>query len=346
MNRKKIQHSHFELMNQRGIALLMVLWIIAGLSVIVLEFCFGMRTEVHITNHYKEELQLYEMAKGGVYRAIVELIYKQDPRIQQKRKALDSEELKPEEKEWITDGRPYLLFFDQGRCEIKVMGEDGKVNINIVSESLLRKIIGNLGLEGEERDIIVDSIMDWRDPDDFYRLNGAENDYYRSLSEPYECKNGPLDSLEELLLVRGITPQLFDGIKMKEEEDKEERVGLKHIFSIYASGEQLDINSASPLVMRIVLGIPKEMVQLISKAREEKPFENQMDLLRRVPELNPFMGEIGRYITYRARSPYFTIESKATGAEGKSARGLKAIVRIDLMDKNKYRIIQWVDSIF
>jgi general secretion pathway protein K len=49
------------------------------------------------------------------------------------------------------------------------MSEAGKVNINLVSESLLRKIIGNLGLEGEQRDIVVDSIMDWRDPDDSTR---------------------------------------------------------------------------------------------------------------------------------------------------------------------------------
>ena len=100
------------------------------------------------------------------------------------------------------------------------MSEAGKVNINLVSESTLRKIIGQLGLEGEARDIVVDSILDWRDPDDFSRLNGAENDYYQSLKEPYYCKNGNLDSIEELLLVRGVTPDLFYGRKgIKKEEE-------------------------------------------------------------------------------------------------------------------------------
>ena len=47
----------------------MVLWVIAILSVVVFEFCFGMRTEVNITNNFKEELQLYAMAEGGVQRA-------------------------------------------------------------------------------------------------------------------------------------------------------------------------------------------------------------------------------------------------------------------------------------
>ena len=185
----------------------MVLWVIAILSVIALEFSFAMRTEVNITQHYKEEVQLYAYAEGGIQRAIAELIYKNDPKIQQMRKAPKTEEVPPEKKEWITDGRAYHLPYDQGTCEIRIMGEAGKVNINWISDATLRKIIGQLGLEGEARDVVIDSILDWRDPDDFIRINGAENDYYQSLKEPYNCKNGNLDSIEELLLVRGVTPR-------------------------------------------------------------------------------------------------------------------------------------------
>jgi DNA uptake protein ComE-like DNA-binding protein len=58
---------------------------------------------------------------------------------------------------------------------------------------------------------IANSILDWIDPDDEPRTNGAESDYYESLSPPYQAKNGPLDSLEELLLVKGVTPQLLLG---------------------------------------------------------------------------------------------------------------------------------------
>lgn len=324
----------------------MVLWVVAILSVIVLEFCFAMRTEVNITNNYKEELQLYAMAEGGVQRAVAELVYKHDTRIQQMRKALKLEEVPPEKMEWVTDGRPYLLPFDQGVCEVRVMSEAGKININIVSESTLRKIIGNLGLEGEERDIVVDSILDWRDPDDLHRINGAENDYYQSLKEPYYCKNGNLDSIEELLLVRGVTPDLFygrKGIKKEGEGEKTDRIGLKDIFSIYSAGEQIDINSATPVVLKFILGIPIEVARLIAKAREEKGFEHQQDLLQRVPELSPFMGEIGKLILFRAGTPYYTIESKASKKEGEPTRGIKVIVKIEPTDKRKYIVIQWMD---
>jgi len=190
------------------------------------------------------------------------------------RKTLNPNEIPPDKREWLTDGRDYKLSFDQGACEVRIIGEGGKVNINLVSETMLRKIATNVGVKIEARDTVVDSILDWRDPDDLYRVNGAENDYYRSLKEPYDCKNGPLDAIEELLLVKGVTPDLFYGKKLGETgegEAKVDPVGLKDIFSIYATGEQIDINSAPLPALKVVLGIPEEIARLIVRAREEKP---------------------------------------------------------------------------
>ncbi|MGZ3567244.1 MAG: general secretion pathway protein GspK [Thermodesulfobacteriota bacterium] len=332
--------------SRRGVALIMVLWVITILSVIALEFCFAMRTEVNITKNFKEEVQLYAIAEGGFYRAIAELIFKHDPRIQQMRKGLKVEEIPPEKKEWVTDGRLYSLPSDQGVNEIRIMGEAGKVNINTVSEKTLRSILTQLGLEGETKDIVADSILDWRDADDFTHLNGAENDYYQSLKEPYRCKNANLDSIEELLLVRGVTPELFYGrkpIKKEEEGQPVDRIGLKDIFSIYSIGEQIDMNCATLPVLRVVLGIPKEIAQRVVKAREEKTFESQPDLLQRVPELTSFMAEKATLMTYQSTVPYYTIESRGKSKDQTSRRGLKVIVRIDPADKKGYRVIQWVD---
>jgi len=331
----------------------MVLWVMTILTVVVLEFSFAMRTEVNITKNFKEELQLYAIAEGGVQRAVAELILKHDTRAQQISKTAKTEEVASERKEWMADGRPYPLQFDQGKCELRIMSESGKMNINTISEMTLRKVIGNLGLEGEKRDVVADSILDWRDPDDLHRINGAENDYYQSLKEPYRCKDGNLDSIEELLLVRGVTPGLFHGgkrAKAGEAGAKASDVGLKGIFSVYASGEQVDINSASLQVLRAVLGIPSEAGKAILKAREEKGFQNQQDLLQRVPELSPFIAEIsGRLVFSSALTPsttvYYTIESRGKSKEGGAVRGLKAIVKIDRLEKKGYKIIQWVDAL-
>jgi general secretion pathway protein K len=335
---------------QEGVALIMVLWVITILSVIALEFSFAMRTEINITQHYKGEAQLYAYAEGGIQRAIAELIYKHDPKIQQLRQARKTEEVPRDKKEWITDGRVYLLPYDQGTCEIRIVGESGKININAISEASLRKIIGQMGLEGEVRDVVVDSILDWRDPDDFNHVNGAENDYYQSLKEPYNCKNGKLDSIEELLLVRGVTPDLFYGKKEARREGAGEaeaggQIGLRDLFSIYSSGEQFDINSAAIPVLKAVLGLPTEVARSIVTGREEKGFLNQADLVLRVPEMEPFIAEAGKLIVYQSATPYYAIESKGKGKEGGAVQGIKAVVKIEPSGKTGYKIVQWVDRL-
>jgi len=81
------------------------------------------------------------------------------------------------------------------------------------------------------------------------------------------------------------------------------------------------------------------------KTREEKSFENPQDLLNRVPEIAPFMGEIGRFVVFRSTFPYYTIESKGKLKDGSSVQGLKAIVKIDPREKQGYKIVQWVDRL-
>ena len=94
-----------------------------------------------------------------------------------------------------------------------VVDEAGKINLNAL---LQLDSTGNAGstmlmlLPNMTQDV-ANAILDWMDPDDTPRASGAESDYYSSLNPPYQCKNGPLDSLEELLLVQGVTPQLLFG---------------------------------------------------------------------------------------------------------------------------------------
>ena len=334
--------------NSNGVALVMVLWVITILSVVVLEFSFAMRTEVNITRNYQEQLKLYAVAEGSLQRAVAELILKQDPRIQQMKQTVKAGEAPPEIREWVTDGREYPVPFEQAEGVVRVTGEAGKVNINRVSDGLLRKIMTNLGLQAEARDVVVDSILDWRDPDDFIRVNGAENEYYQSLKEPYDCKNGDFDSIEELMQVKGITPELYYGQKVKGqegEEVKEAPIGLKDIFSLYALGDQIDINSASLPVLRVVLTLPLEVCRQIIKAREDKGFENFQDLLQRVPELSPFSVEVQKLILFAGVNPYYTIEARGKSKEGGAVRGIRGVVKIDPREKDGYRIIRWLDAI-
>jgi hypothetical protein len=104
------------------------------------------------------------------------------------------------------------------------------VDINgIQQRSVLANLLKQCGMElGAERDAVIDSILDWRDTNREHRLNGAEEDYYRGLDPPYSCKDGRIDVLEELLLVRGVTPELFFG---RREGDKAVP-GLRDLLSV------------------------------------------------------------------------------------------------------------------
>ncbi len=92
--------------------------------------------------------------------------------------------------------------------------ESARLNINALVEiDKLQENAGRdllMGLPGMTEDV-ADAILDWMDSDDEPREYGAESDYYQGLSPAYSAKNGPLDTVEELLLVRGVTPQLLFG---------------------------------------------------------------------------------------------------------------------------------------
>jgi general secretion pathway protein K len=328
-------------------ALVLVLWVLALLSVIVLEFCFSMRTEVNITRNFKETGQLYYFAHGGIQRAIAELIYRSDPALHQKRTLPGVEESTEMEQEWRIDGRPYPVPFQQGEAEVRVTSESGRINLNNAPDVVLRRVLKYFVEAGEERDVIVDSILDWRDTDDLHRLNGAENDYYRSLTEPYDCKNGPFDAVEELLLVRGITPELFYGKKSKDsEEEGIARVGLRDIFTVFSTVPQLDINAAPVEVLVVFFGIPGSLAKQIVAVREEKTFANLNELVQRAPEIVPFIQEVGPYIIFQSTTPYFSISSVAKMKTGEAKRGVECIVKIDMGEKSRYRMVMWKDVLF
>jgi hypothetical protein len=97
-----------------------------------------------------------------------------------------------------------------------VEDEEGKININMLEAKVLSPFFQKAGgMEQEQADEVSYAIVDWRDTDDSlsHPEYGAESDYYEDLDTPYESKNYKFESLEELLLVRGVTPELFEKVK-------------------------------------------------------------------------------------------------------------------------------------
>lgn len=133
----------------------------------------------------------------------------------------------------------------------------------------------------------TDAILDWIDADDEPRPEGAEYDYYESLETPYACKNGPLDSIEELLLVVGVTPEIyFDLNRTPEEtaellEDKDELWPVSSLPDLLTAcgsiNGTININNARPELLLAIFQEPG-VVENILATQMENPFQDAQSI--------------------------------------------------------------------
>ncbi len=274
----------------------MVLWVMVLLIAMGTEFALSMKTEVNTTRNFKEDVETYYLAKAGMNLAKAEILSdaqfhswteekgfifgpvasgnnedgnKTPPAVEPQ--AQQEEELETPEPPQRTE-----LPLGKGFIEYSIRDENGKININTASREVLTKALAANGLPlGSDRDTIIDSILDWIDTNDQHRINGAESDYYQRLSPAYSAKNGPLDSLEELMKVRGVTPELFYGseeYKSEESSEEENAPGLARIFTVHGVS-QFNPNTAERAVLEIMY--PESQVDEILTKKQERGWYNQ-----------------------------------------------------------------------
>lgn len=278
--------------NESGIALILVLWVMVLLIALGTEFALSMKTEVNTTRNFKEDAETYYLAKAGMNLAQAEILADAKYHSWTEEKGFifgfvisedDEDENKPksktqkeEEPELPEPPQRTELPLGKGFMHYSIRDENGKLNINTASRDILIKTLAANGIPlGSDRDTIVDSILDWIDKDDRHRVNGAESDYYRGLSPAYSAKNGPLDSLEELLKIKGITPELFYGseeYKSQESSSAENAPGLARIFTVQKVS-QFNPNTAERAVLEIMY--PEDQVDEILAKKEERGWYNQ-----------------------------------------------------------------------
>ncbi len=302
----KVYFRDKKIFSKDGIALVMVLWILAILMVIVLSSSYMTRTETHATIFFKQATQERFLAEAGIEKAIIELFYR-------KSNPSDIENI------WRIDFTPYKVETEDGYATVSLIDESGKVDINKTPDVILRNLFANLGIEEKEVDTIVDSIMDWRDPDDLHRLYGAESDYYMSLPNPYKAKDADFDSLEELLLVKGINRQILYG--------DGEGSGIIDFLTVNSETGKINIKTAPREVLISIPGISQEMADTIISLRQEQGV-NIQEILGQNYSL------LSRYIIL-SDSNTFTIDSVGHTGNG-GGYGIRATVRLFGRDKYKY----------
>lgn len=291
---------------EKGIALIMVLWVLTILMVVALSFSFTTRTEVYGTMAFKEGIEKRFLAEAGLERAIMELLYAAQYRGQTA--------LLEEKEVWRTDGKAYEGQVGEGKYSVSIVSESGKIDINKITEQsgiILKNLLMNQGVEEPDADIIVDSLFDWRDADDLRHLNGAESEYYQSLPSPYKAKNANFDTVEELLLVKGMTPEiLYGGSDTK---------GIIQYLTVNSPSAQININAAPREVLMAVPGITPEVADSIIALRETKQV---------TPQEAGIPGDSAAFISYDGGST-FSVESTGLRRGETAGYSIRATVVIE-----------------
>lgn len=293
--------------SQKGIALMMVIWVLAILMVIVFSFSFMARTETLSTLSFKNSVEKKFLAEAGIERAIMEIYYRslyKDQTI-----ILEGTEV------WKTDGTPYKNQLGEGYYTISIVNESGKIDINKASDLLLRNFFVNYGLTADQADSLVDCIMDWKDRDDLYRLNGAESDYYMSLPKPYRAKDAPFDTLEELILVKGMTYDILYG--------NQEKKGIIDFLTVYSKTNRININAAPFEVLMAIPGMTPEIADMIIEYRKGNEIKNLLEIgisADATSLMAPYISITGSNI--------YTINSKGTMGDEKEGYTVRATVSI------------------
>jgi len=177
---------------QRGIALVMALWLTILLTVIGSGFAFSMRGEALAARNMVSLSQARAAANGAIERTAYEL---SRPRLP------DS---------WSADGVLHTWHDGDLTLVASATDESAKIDLNAANEVLLRSLFTNVG--GADPDVaahIVDAIQDWRDPDDLTRPNGAEEADYRAAGLTYKPANAPFETVTELARVMFVTPAIY-----------------------------------------------------------------------------------------------------------------------------------------
>ncbi|MBF0570106.1 MAG: general secretion pathway protein GspK [Candidatus Omnitrophica bacterium] len=247
--------------SQRGFVLVLALWALGFLTVLALAIGFGTRQKILLLGRLEDRSQTQFTAEAGVKKAVAVLIDDLE-----KNQFLYSPAAKVRRHNNVPDfgvidlgGRPGEVvcpYFDEvanrvvdrpGLCD-----EQGKININTTDTATLTRLIGNvLGIPSDNAGRLAVALIDWRE----YGRREVEgffsDDYYKNLEYPYEMKDQPFERIDELLLVKGISKDVYEK--------------LRPFVTIYGDG-RININTASKEVL-LALGLDVPVADKLLKTR-------------------------------------------------------------------------------
>jgi len=318
-----------------GVILIALLWILTAISVIALSFSRESFVEVAAARNALDLSEGYYIARAGMAYTIYQLL---DKRSTPQLKQLEL----PQAPDPIELGRVAGTFGD-GEYDVDVQDESAKINVNFATDEQLRNLMLALGIEQRDADIMVDSIMDWKDADNLHRANGGEDEFYQALNPPYKAKNSKIDTVEELLLIRGVTKQYYYGFSEKTTEGAiAYRYGLSRYLTVYSNSNRINVNYASVPVLMSIPGMPPQVAQMIYERRRVKPFQTVEEITKDVAatltaSVMPFLST--------DHTGIYTLTALGRRMGSKVQRVIRAVVSLDPRESARYKFIYWNENV-
>jgi general secretion pathway protein K len=257
----------------RGIALVMVMIIVVVFAILAGGLAYTMKVETTLARNSSWDMELEWLGRSGIEMAKYVL---SQPHQGMQYDALNQiwaggtgETNDALEGLSLTDNK-----LGHGTFSLKITDADRKFNINLaaIAPEVLNQGLILMGVDGAESPRIVNAIADWVDKDDKPRIGSTdtESDYYMSLTPPYKAKDGPIDDLTEMMMIKGITPGMYYGsggggvngiqpnlvradrasrFNRRDEGEPAYPVGFVDLFC--ALGAQVNFNTASATVMQL-----------------------------------------------------------------------------------------------
>lgn len=249
---------------ERGFVLLAVLLVLTLLAVVVTEAAFSARLEASMVRSYRDGVLARHLAEAAVHQAMREIMSPSQVTALDETGQLVFYRALPGQTTPIR--LPALprrrVALGPGDFSYRLADESARLAINGAGAARLDRLLAALRVDRTQRDIISDSLQDWRDANELHRLHGAESDFYLQLPIPYRARNGNLQDPAELLQIRGVTRELYGGA--------EDRPGLGELVTA-AAVSAVNVNTASPLVLE-ALGLSDAEIADVVQTRVRAPY--------------------------------------------------------------------------
>ena len=317
------------LSNRRGVALIIVLMMVSIIVALTIQLNRDTRSEVYGAANISDGIRLRYIAESGFYVGEALLL-------------ADKTAFDAVTEQWANTEMIALqseAFFDNGGFKLAIQDEGGKIGVNslvtgtaynpLTRDLLLRLLTGpSFRLEQRKAEELIDAIKDWIDADDEVTGGGAEGAYYAGLARPYAAKNAPIDCIEELLMVKGVSRELYYGTGQSP--------GLAQCMTVFSDGK-ININTAPKPVLRALAvemtdGDADWLDQFRRDVRNNLADPAWYQKLPRASGLNVPAGLI------KVKSDIFQIT--AVGIQGRMTERIAGIVKREA-DRRKATLLSW-----